>query len=455
MNTVNKWAEIEKSASPDVLAALKRLYDFYDGHGIVRWAAGLYDPEIGGFYYSNSARDTEGYLPDLESTWQLLGVVGGVGAWGTGNGRNSVLPEQIKRKICDFVRSTQCERDGYFYHPQWPQGRENLQTDRYGRDMGWATGMLSSLTVDGEKQYPKYCTPNGVKCKAHAGTDERCSFPDAAARVVANSKTNPSVASHPDYSSREAFSAWLETYNADIKKASGRAHNLAALKEEIVQHGYADVVLDHLDRVQAELFEEQSAAGIEPTGLWQTNINYQLVWGLLKYITYYNHSTCGRAIDMKYVPYIVKSCIKVTALAPDGAYRMNDLFNQWNSINWLIQNVRKYHGDEATSVIYDIVRENAASLIDNSLKKITPFKMDDGSFAYQSNGLSMRTIYGVPIAEGVREGDVNAVACCHAMYQAVFRCLGYDPMPLCDERDGELFVKMIMNAEPPKKKSAQ
>lgn len=448
MNTVNKWGKIEESASPEVLAALKRLYEFYDGQGIVRWAAGLYDPDTGGFYYSNSARDTEGYLPDLESTQQLLGVIGGVGAW---RNRDAALPEGIKRKICDFVRSTQSENDGYFYHEQWPKGRENLQTDRYGRDMGWATGLLGSLTVDGEKQYPKYCTPNGVKCARHAGTDERCSFPNAAARVVANAKINPSVASHPDYSSREAFSAWLESYNSDIKVASGRAHNLAALKEEIVQHGYADIVLDHLDRVQAELFEEHMAAGVEPTGLWQTNINYHLVWGLLKYITYYNHPTCGRAIDMKYVPYIVKSCIKVTALAPDGAYRMNDLFNQWNSINWLIQNVRKYHGNDAVNVIYDIVREHAAALIDNSLEKIRPFKMEDGSFAYQSNGMSMRTIYGVPIALGVREGDVNAVACCHAMYQAVFACLGYGYVPLCDETDGEEFVRIISNATPPVK----
>ena len=42
--------------------------------GIYKWLAGLWDGEIGGFYYSNSARDTDGYLPDIESTAQAIGV---------------------------------------------------------------------------------------------------------------------------------------------------------------------------------------------------------------------------------------------------------------------------------------------------------------------------------------------------------------------------------------------
>lgn len=452
MNTNSKWAEIESAATPEVVAALKNLHNYYDGQGILRWAAGLYDPEIGGFYYSNSARDNDGYLPDLESTQQILGVIGGIGAW---QDRNSALPEDIKARICAFVKSTQCESDGYFYHEQWPKGREKLQTDRYGRDMGWATGLLSSFTVNGEKQYPLYCAPNGVKCACHSGTDERCKFPDAVSHVVSDSANPTPAVNHPDYSSREAFSAWLEEYNADIKIASGRAHNLAALKEEIAQHGYADVVLDHLDRVQAELFDEQISLGIEPTGLWQTNINYQLVWGLLKYMVYYNHHIFGRPINMKYVPYIVRSCIKVTALEANGNYRMNDMFNQWNSINWLIDNVRRFHGDAAVSVIYDIVRENAAELIEHTLKKITPFKMEDGSFAYESHGISMKRIYGVPISMGVREGDVNAVACCHAMYKAVFFCLGFKPVPLCDHSDGVAFVEMLKNAKVPEKNTVK
>ena len=36
------------------------------------WLSDLYDPETGGFYYSNSGRDNIGFLPDLESTGQAF-----------------------------------------------------------------------------------------------------------------------------------------------------------------------------------------------------------------------------------------------------------------------------------------------------------------------------------------------------------------------------------------------
>ena len=442
----NRWEEIERVASSEVLAALKKFDAYYDGPKIVDWAAGLYDTEIGGFYYSNSARDTQGYLPDLESTCQLLGHISAMGVPYT-------LPDAIKRKIVEFTKSTQSETDGYFYHPQWPKGRENLPNDRYGRDLGWATSLITRWTLDGEAQYPNFCAPNGVKCKKHHGTDG-CCFPKVLTPKTEKKEEAPAKRdiSIPDYSSREAFSAWLEEYEKDIKIASGRAHNLAALMSQIVTNGYGDIVLDLYDRVQAELYEEHIAKGIEPTGLWQTNIDYKIVWGLWKHMQYYNHSEIGRPIDLKYVPYMIKSCVKVLLLKPDGMYRMNDLFNQWVSIGAVISNVRKYHGEEALGVIYDIVRENATALIDNTLEKIAPFRVEDGSIAYQSNGLSMKTIYGTPIALGVHEGDVNAVSLCISMHKSIFTCLGFKPIPLAGAEDGERFVNALINAKPINKK---
>ncbi|MBQ7387200.1 MAG: hypothetical protein IJW03_03440 [Clostridia bacterium] len=474
------WLALEAKADEEVVAAIRTLYNYFDGHKMAGWMANLYDPEIGGFYYSNSARDTAGYLPDIESTSQLLSTLVSCGAIAD---RNVYIPNEIKAKIVEFAKSLQSSEDGYFYHPQWPQGRENLNTDRYGRDIGSATGVITSfrLDTDGDgvgdkKQYPNWCAPNGVKCELHTGTDEKCSFPIATAYYtdkidggVATTLTSSvssavsklqssavtptaSVSSHPDYSSREAFSAWLEAYNANIRVNSGNAHNLAAIQSEITQHGYADIVLEHLDRNLHLAFEEQTSLGLEPTGLWQSDINYTLVWSLLKYAGWYNNKANGKAFPEDYIPYIVKSCIKVTALEPDGAYAMNDLYNQWTSIQTLITNVNNHYPDskkaEVKELIYSIVRENASDLITNSLKKIEPFKMDDGSFAYQSSGNSMTTIYGTPIAMGVREGDVNAVALCVGMYEAIFTCLGLPEVPLCNAEDGEYFVSELLSSEP-------
>ena len=38
------------------------------------------------------------------------------------------------------------------------------------------------------------------------------------------------------------------------------------------------------------------------------------------------------------------------------------------------------------------------------------------------------------------------------MYRAIFSCLGYDDVPLCDFRDGEMFLEIISNADLVEKK---
>ena len=479
------WIALEATGlDENIITSLRNIFDYFDGTKLAGWCANLYDPAIegddsmGGFYYSRSARDTAGYLPDIESTSQLLGLLVSNKAFiNYGNSRDKAIPDHIKRQIVAFAQDMQSAEDGYFYHRQWAQGRENLNTDRYGRDLGNATGVITSFSFDtdgdgvAETQRPLWCAPNGTKCALHYGTKESCTFSKSVSYYTSEFETNVTtslvssvsssvakvtesnvtsvVSQHPDYSSRAAFSAWLEEYNKNIKTNSGNAHNLAAIQSEITAHGYIDVVLDHLDRVQAELFEEQTKAGIEPTGLWQTDINYRLVWGMLKYATFYNHSTLGRAINPKYIPYIVKSCAKVTALPPDGNYYMNDIYNQWTSIQGLVNNVSKYNPDYLDT-IYELVRENASVLIDNTLSKMEPMAMTDGSISYHSSGISMTTIYGTSICMGVREGDVNAVALATGLYGAIYTCLGYKSymVPIFSPDDGELFISELLASQP-------
>ena len=256
----------------------------------------------------------------------------------------------------------------------------------------------------------------------------------------------------PDYSSHEAFRAWLEEYDKDVKIASGRAHNLAALRNEITAKGFADDVIDFYDRIQAELFEEHIAAGIEPTGAWQTDLNYKLIWGTWKHLHYYNYEKIDRAIGLKYAPYLVRSCVKVLLQMIETPHAMNDLFNQWVSINAVISNVRRHYGEEEAERLHGIVRESAVELVDITLKKILPFKNDDGTVVYRSVGVGLKSIYGTPIAEGVREGDANGMSLCCSMYNAVFACLGYPTVRIMDASDGERFVEIVKNKEKTVKK---
>lgn len=480
------WLNLATVAGDEVVEALKRLKSNYDSDKLIGWMANLYDPAIGGdesmggFYYSISARDNEPFLPDLESTSFILGNVTAHGAI-----KYDDIPDDIKLKILSFVWDTQSRDDGYFYHKQWPQGKENLNTDRYGRDLSWATSIIKNLKIDTdgdgvlEQQYPLYCAPNGDKCAAHVNTEKSCSFPvttsyyssaftsgittalsttaSSAVSRMADSYVAPvaAVSQHPVYTSATAFSEWLEAYNATIKDDSGHAHQLAALRAEITAQGFSGIVLDHLDRVQREIFEEQTKNGETPSGLWQREANYEGVWGLLKYTPYYNDAKHGRAINPEYAVYIAQSCVKVILTPVDNDLQINDIYNMWTGVSNLVSNVRSKNVGTLSSTeitekleeIYAVFRENATALIESSIAKIAPFKIDDGSYAYNSDGTTQPKIYGTPVCLGGKEGDVNSVHLCCNMYQSIFRAFGFTEIPLYTAEDGERFISILRGCE--------
>ena len=105
----------------ETVTALKNLYSAYYNEDLYVWAANLYDPETGAFYYSNSARNTEGFLPDLESTSQVLGYLmirSGLLSDYDNRYVNAFTDEMIEN-LKRFVMDMQSSEDGFFYHPQW------------------------------------------------------------------------------------------------------------------------------------------------------------------------------------------------------------------------------------------------------------------------------------------------------------------------------------------------
>ena len=106
------------------------------GEEVYTWLAGLYDSKTGGFYYSESARDNLGYLPDIESTAQSSGIMQSM----VGVGIDTVLTAEQKALLGTWVQFSQSNQDGYFYHPQWGT---NIGDSRRARDLGNYVGRLS------------------------------------------------------------------------------------------------------------------------------------------------------------------------------------------------------------------------------------------------------------------------------------------------------------------------
>ena len=151
------WDTLAKKLNnPDLVEALKKLKSLY-GNGAVSWLANLYDEEIGAFYYSNSGRNNVGFLPDADSTYQAILLVGHMGMQEDfGYGRGS-YPENFWYKIGTFVKKLQ-DPNGYFYHPQWTKEMVDAKLSRRGRDLDRSEQLLRAAGMK-----PTYDTPNGTK----------------------------------------------------------------------------------------------------------------------------------------------------------------------------------------------------------------------------------------------------------------------------------------------------
>ena len=114
---------ITEKFNKETAEAAKEFMSLYDD-GIYKWLGSLWDREIGGFYYSVSARDNEFVtvngkqvllLPDIESTDQAFGslVTDGIVS------KMSDFPTKMKDKAVKFITSCQDPEDGYFYHEHW------------------------------------------------------------------------------------------------------------------------------------------------------------------------------------------------------------------------------------------------------------------------------------------------------------------------------------------------
>lgn len=241
------YAKIAQQYSQEVADALKTYLGMFDER-YYYWLADLYNPGEydengnplgGGFYYSNSGRDNEGYNIDLESTMQALSWITGSSGMFTGQAQaRETLPASMLDELAAFALSCQSSTDGYFYHPQWG---DSIGTSRLSRDLGWATQILSYAQVK-----PYWNTPNNSKgyfgepngddsvksltiseyrailagsAATSLSTPLSSSTVSAVSKVVATSGTRKWNGS-AWLATMEAWEAYLQSYEANIHTSS-------------------------------------------------------------------------------------------------------------------------------------------------------------------------------------------------------------------------------------------
>ena len=412
-----------------LVTSVKQLYSLYTNDAYI-WLANLYDPGVGGFYYSNSARETVGFLPDIESTNQALNFITNTRMQ---SNLNANLPKEIKAQIVSFVKGLQSSEDGYFYHPQWVD--YTLTDNRRGRDLNWAEDVLRRF---GEK--PLYDTPNGVKGSVGApGQNSETQMTSSLRASVASlvSKVKPTAVDH--LASEEAFLEYIQGLNWE-NGSYGPGNTIGSQAQQIKNAGLGDVCINFLNGLS------------DPeTGMFEKFTGYadEAVNGFLKVSGVY--ITMGAPIPNAAAA--AKTCID-TLTSDAYCATVCFVYNAWFSIGNIIGSLNSSAdpADKAAAEeIRDQVRTNAAEYILVGARKYAEFRKDDGSFSYtpdQTSALSQ----GMPVAlQEMNEGDVNATNISVAGVTGyLFGALGYkDYMPsIYTKYDWIRFAEEISMMEP-------
>ena len=429
------WANLAKEAGggklgEETVAAMQKMYSLYNDNAVL-WLADLYDPVEGGFYYSNSGRDTDGFLPDIESTGQALTFLTGTGMT---TSVYDALPENVREQLINFVRIRQ-RSNGYFYHPQWEISAIDNNVTRRGRDLGYAESVLRTL-----RGAPIYNTPNGMKGDGESSADalpvskslyERLgnSTVNAASKVVATSD-----ASVPEYIRNEInFRNYLSTL--DINKDSyGVGSEIVAQAREIENR---DKVLKaqganySLVKILVDWMNDHC---YENTGHWKNIADYEGNNGLLKISDAYN----ALKAPLPYPAAAVRSAVACIT-SDDEAPTVCFPYNTWFSVNNVFDNLTKYNPAYADEIITSIRKElrlNITAEAYATFEKVLQFAKVDGSFSYLI-GETSNVSEGMPVAlPHTDEGDVNATFICTCgTASGMFRALGYTYIPIFTESD--------------------
>lgn len=408
------FTRLDVTLGKEATNELRKLYATYDERLYI-WLAGLWNADIGGFYYSNSARDNEEFLPDVESTAQvwyfatLSKMFDHVGGW------QNALPESIKTKMLDFVIGLQSSDDGFFYHKQWGS---DIPLSRRGRDLQWSTGIIEKL---GAK--PLYDTPNGKLGSIGA--------PESAKITHKGESKNAASPEH-----LRSLSAFREYLNAlDLKNNSYSVGNLLNSQSGQIKAAgddFCKLLADHL------------ASNQNPkSGVFSDTLDHLAINGLMK--------NAELLVRLGYpIPRgneAIKSVIEMTletTVSPPSMNHVCSIYNCWVLIHLLIKNAKETEGEVRAAELRKIVYERAPELIAVTAKKMEIFRKPDGGFSFGPRS-SCPTSQGVPVAiPGSAESDVNATILLSggtlSHINAVFEA---DDLCLYCKEDGDLFLSLL------------
>jgi len=444
-----RWANLSTQlgeGSEELIKALQSYYSLYDGEKIVTWLSNLYDPNIcvckaldgeseckktkycgtGGFYYSNSARDNVGYLPDAESIAQAFSILGNCGiTYGLpSGGYKGVVPDWMAKKICDYIYNLQ-ESDGFFYHPQWGK---DITLSRRGRDLSWCTGVLETYNVP-----LKYYAPSSASYDLPSETELPTRLGASSVTAVSKVVNTATVEVADHLKTPEAFAAYLESLDI-YNKSYSAGNTLSAQGSQIKARGpeYGEILINKLNEVY----------NYYGNGTWHHTVNYYAINGVMKISGSYGRWNAE-------IPDGELTCrASFAAIGSDEAVKdVVDIWNPWVAVNNVLGNIKAHSPDpNKANKIRESLYPYITQAIYDTRDKLALFKKDDGSFSYQQTHSSSSS-QGAPVAiPGANEGDVNAttIATNNFTYE-IFQFLGVSRIQFALTKERLIFLETVNN----------
>ena len=398
------YLEIEKSHGKKIAEATESFYSIYTDR-IYEWLAGLWDKEVGGFYYSNSARDNEPYFPDIESTSQAFNFLHSEGIVDRFDG----FPTKMKDKAVKFIAFCQDPEDGYFYHKGWGK---NISTSRRTRDMGKGLAVIRGFGAS-----PLYPTAyERLEAASAAGTTEA---------------ENTTVPEH--LRSEAALKKYLDELDLNGLKTKGASYGcgsrIGQQFAEIKAAGLGDFCIDYLNSKQYE------------NGLWEKELSYGSINGLMKISGAY----CAMSRELPHIENAFNAALDIAVLDT----RIDGLVSVYNPpfimLN-LFDIMTKLGQKDIMQRCKKRLLEKAPEMLEIAKKKVMLFAEPDGAFSY-CIGHPSQTSQGQPVCiPGLPESDVNANSLAQGARTMTLTALGIKSAKLFNENDSKRFFELCGEA---------
>jgi len=398
------YLEIEKNYGKKTAEATESFYGIYTDR-IYEWLAGLWDKEVGGFYYSVSARDNDPYFPDIESTSQAFNFLHSEGIVDRFDG----FPTAMKDKAVKFIACCQDPEDGYFYHKGWGK---NISTSRRTRDMGKGLSVIRGF--GGSPLYPT--AYDRISAAAQAGTTEA---------------ENTTVPEH--LRSKEALKKYLDELDLNGLKTKGASYGcgsrIGQQFAEIKAAGLGDFCIDYLNAKQYE------------NGLWEKELSYGSTNGLMKISGAY----CAMKRELPHAENAFNAALEI-AVSDTRVSGLVDVYNP----PFIMLNLFSLMKDLGQTELRDRCRkrllEKAPELLEIARKKVLLFAEPDGAFSY-CIGCPASHSQGQPVCvPKLPESDVNANSLAQGARTMTLTALGITNAPLFGAADAKKFFELCGEA---------